>query len=106
MKKHSKLYFEKRNLEKSPNSNSNMALICLPVVPHTERDPISLRSASGRQLHQAHNEFGEPDTKTWTFQLCLIARGEPNVSIFKISQPKTVDDIVWYAGPFQHMYPL
>lgn len=107
MKKLSKLYFEKRTLEKPPNSNSNsnMALICLPVVSQAGRGPISRRSASGRQLHQAHNEFGEPGTETWTFQLFLAARGEPSVSIFKISQPKTVDDIFRYAGPFHHMCP-
>lgn len=105
MKKLSKLYFEKRTLEKPPNSNSNMALICLPVVSQAGRGPISRRSASGRQLHQAYNEFGEPGTETWTFQLFLASRGEPKVSIFKISQPKTVDDIFWYAGPFHHMCP-
>lgn len=110
MKKLSKLYFEKRTLEKPPNSNSsttnNMALICLPVVSQARRGPISRRSASGRQLHQAYNEFGEPGTETWTFQLFLAARGESNVSIFKISQPKTVDDIFWYAGPFHpHVSP-
>lgn len=42
MKKLSKLYFEKRNLEKPPNSNSksNMALICLPVVSQVEEAPF------------------------------------------------------------------